>query len=249
MKPKISIITACYNAEKYIAQTILSVQKQTVSDWEWLIVDDGSTDKSVDIIQTYCNKDQRIKLMMQFENQGPAVSRNKAISIAQGKYMTFIDADDLWLPNFLEENLKHIDNSFGFLCASYGMKDEQLKTDLGILQVPKKASYSDILKTNTISCLTAFIDIDTLGKTYMPIVAYRQDMGLWLKYLKKIPYVVGIQECLAVYRIRENSHSRSKKNLLKHQWYFYRKVENLSLVKSAYFFTFWVYYGIKKYYI
>lgn len=249
MKPKISIITACYNAEKYIAQTILSVQKQTVSDWEWLIVDDGSTDKSVDIIQTYCNKDQRIKLMMQFENQGPAVSRNKAISIAQGKYMTFIDADDLWLPNFLEENLFKIGDSHGFLCASYQLYNEDLTRRYKDLKVPQKATYKDILKVNTIGSSTAFIDIKKLGKEWMPIVAYRQDMGLWLKYLKKIPYVVGIQECLAVYRIRENSHSRSKKNLLKHQWYFYRKVENLSLVKSAYFFTFWVYYGIKKYYI
>lgn len=249
MKPRISIITACYNAELFIEQTIQAVQQQTISDWEWFIVDDGSTDTSVEIIESYRTNDKRINVISLAENRGPAVARNMGIKQANGTYLTFIDADDVWFPNFLEVNLMHIGNSFGFVCSSYQMKDELLQTDLGTLTVPLKATYSAILKTNTISCLTAFIDISILGKEYMPTVAYRQDMGLWLKYLKKIPCVIGIQECLAIYRIRENSHSRSKTNLLKHQWIFYRNVEQLSLIKSVYYFAWWVYYGIKKYYI
>lgn len=249
MKPKISIITACYNAEKFIEQTIQSVQNQTVTEWEWLLVDDGSTDNSVAIIQQYSSKDSRIIVIQESKNKGPAVARNKGIVKAAGDYLTFIDADDVWFPHFLEVNLNNIEDSFGFLCASYHMKDEWLQEDLGMLKVPNMATYSDILKTNTISCLTAFINIKQLGKELMPTIAYRQDMGLWLKYLKKIPYVTGIQQPLAIYRIRQNSHSRSKTNLLMHQWYFYRKVAGLSIVKSVYFFMWWVYYGVKKYYI
>lgn len=248
MNPTVSIITACYNAEKFIEETINSVINQTYTNWEWIIVDDGSSDPSVDIIKEWTAKDPRIKMIALGVNAGPAIARNKGIELAKGTYLTFIDADDLWNSNFLEINLKRIDCTEGFLCASYEMYDEHLSTKLGELIVPPKAAYNSILKTNTVSCLTAFIDIDKLGKAYMPEIAYRQDMGLWLQYLKKINYVVGIQQCLAIYRIRKNSHSRSKMNLLKHQWYFYRKVAHLNWIKSLYFFMIWVLYGLRKYY-
>jgi hypothetical protein len=127
------------------------------------------------------------------------------------------------------------------------MFDVTLKQKLGELIVPQYANYSAILKTNTISCLTAFIDVSRLGKEFMPEIKYRQDMGLWLKYLKKINRVEGIPESLAIYRIRKRSLSNNKVNLLKHQWVFYRDVENLSVLMSSYYFTVWMYYGAKKY--
>jgi glycosyltransferase involved in cell wall biosynthesis len=249
MKPLISIVTACFNAASFIEYTIKSVKNQTIDDWEWIIVDDGSTDKSVEIINQLIEDDYRIRLIALNVNSGPAFTRNKGIELAAGKYLTFIDADDYWYPTFLEENLKRINQTQGFLCSSYEMYNESLSLKIGSLMVPKKVNYNSILKTNTISCLTAFIDIEKLGKEYMPEIRYRQDMGLWLKYLKKISYVEGIQECLAIYRIRENSHSRSKLNLLKHQWFFYREVAQLNWIKSLYFFSIWVFYGLRKYYI
>lgn len=248
MKELISIITACYNASNFLEATIKSVKNQTISDWEWIIVDDGSTDMSVALIKELIKDDQRIQLVELRKNSGPAKARNKGIELATGKYMTFIDADDLWFPHFLKENLKRINQTSGFLCASYEMFNEQLTVQLGVLIVPQKANYDAILKTNTVSCLTAFIDIEKLGKEYMPEIQYRQDMGLWIKYLKKIDFVEGIQECLAIYRIRENSHSRSKWNLLQHQWIFYREVAQLNLIASLYFFSIWVFYGLRKYY-
>lgn len=163
--------------------------------------------------------------------------------------MTFIDADDVWKPQFLAENIARIAQSEGFLCASYEMYDTTLTQKLGKLIVPQYASYSDILKTNTISCLTAFIDISRLGKEFMPEIKYRQDMGLWLKYLRKINRVEGIPQILAIYRIRKKSLSNNKINLLKYQWIFYREVENLSLFKSSYYFGIWMYYGAKKYWM
>ena len=249
MKPLISIVTACFNASAFIEYTIKSVKNQTIDDWEWIIVDDGSTDKSVEKINQLIEDDYRIRLIKLNVNSGPAFARNKGIELAVGKYLTFIDADDFWYPTFLKENLKRINQSHGFLCASYEMYNESMSLKINSLMVPKKVNYNSILKTNTISCLTAFIDIDKLGKEYMPEIRYRQDMGLWLKYLKKISYVEGIQECLAIYRIRENSHSRSKFNLLKHQWFFYREVAQLNWIKSLYFFSIWVFYGLRKYYI
>jgi teichuronic acid biosynthesis glycosyltransferase TuaG len=247
MIPLVSIITPCFNAADFIAETIRSVQNQTFTDWEWFIMDDCSDDASVSIIAEYAKNDVRIKLLPLKKNGGAAVARNMGIALAKGKYMTFIDADDVWSQRFLAENVSRIAQSEGFLCASYEMYDVTLNRKLGELIVPEYATYSAILKTNTISCLTAFIDISRLGKEFMPEIKYRQDMGLWLKYLKKINRVEGIFESLAIYRIRKQSLSHNKINLLKHQWTFYREVENLSLLKSSYYFTIWMYYGSKKY--
>ncbi|MDF1517726.1 MAG: glycosyltransferase family 2 protein [Lutibacter sp.] len=247
MNPLVSIITPCFNAADFIAETISSVQSQTFTDWEWFIIDDGSQDISVSIIAEFAQNDARIKLLPLKKNAGAAIARNMGIALAKGKYLTFIDADDVWLPQFLAENVARIDQTEGFLCASYEMYDVTLNRKLGELIVPEQANYSAILKTNTISCLTAFIDISRLGKEFMPEIKYRQDMGLWLKYLKKINRVEGIPEILAIYRIRKQSLSNNKANLLKHQWTYYRVVENLSIIKSSYYFTIWMYYGSKKY--
>jgi teichuronic acid biosynthesis glycosyltransferase TuaG len=249
MNPLVSIITACYNAENFIEETILSIQNQTFTDWEWFIVDDFSDDASVSIIAGYMQHDARIKLLPLKKNAGAAIARNMGIALAKGKYMAFIDSDDVWLPHFLTANVARISQTEGFLCASYDFYDESLKFKLGELIVPKFATYSAILKTNTIGSLTAFIDISRLGKEFMPEIKYRQDMGLWLKYLKKINRVEGIPESLAIYRIRKQSLSSNKVNLLKHQWTFYREVENLSIAMSSYYFTLWMYYGSKKYWL
>ena len=249
MNPLVSIITPCYNAEDFIEETMRSVQNQTFTNWEWFIIDDFSTDNVVSVIADYAQKDARIKLLPLKKNSGAAIARNMGIALAKGNYMTFIDADDVWSPHFLAENVARIAKSEGFLCASYEMYDATLNQKLGALIVPEYATYSAILKTNTISCLTAFIDISRLGKEFMPEIKYRQDMGLWLKYLKKINRVEGIRQSLAIYRIRKQSLSNNKVNLLKHQWTFYRDVENLSVLKSAYYFIFWMYYGFKKYWL
>ena len=243
----VSIITPSYNSEKFISETIKSVLNQTYKNWEMLITDDGSTDNSYEIINKICEKDSRIKLFS-IKNAGPAVARNNSIKHAKGKYVAFLDSDDLWFSEFLSKSINCISKSEGFVFSSYKRCNEiTLKEQYKDFIVPKKVTYMDILKTNSISCLTAFIDIEKLGKEYMPEVLYRQDMGLWLKYLKKINYAKGIKETLAIYRIRDNSHSRNKKKLLKPQWYFYRHVENLSLVTSVYLMIVWGYRGFKKY--
>lgn len=244
----VSIITPTYNSEKYIEETIASIKAQTHSHWEHLIVDDGSTDGTVSLVRSLAKEDSRIKLMQLKENSGSAIARNRGIKEAKGAYMTFIDSDDIWFPDFIENSIKEILNSgIHFVYSSYRRSNEQLEFIYSDFIVPTKVTYTDILKTNSISCLTAFIDISTLGKKEMPLVRKRQDMGLWLRYLKDIPYAKGILAPKAIYRIRQDSLSRNKKNLIRSQWYFYRKVENLSELKSAYFMLCWMYNGFMKY--
>jgi glycosyltransferase involved in cell wall biosynthesis len=248
MNTLVSIITPSYNSVKYIAETIQSVQNQTYQNWEMIIVDDGSSDQTESVVLSIIQNDNRIQFHKLNHNSGPAVARNTGIEKASGDYMTFIDADDIWFPTFIENNIKTIqETGIPFVFSSYKRANEQLEFVYSDFIVPHKVSYTDILKSNSISCLTAFLDIKKLGKKYMPLIRKRQDMGLWLNYLKVIPFAHGIQETQAIYRIRENSLSRKKSDLIKYQWQFYRQVENLNVFQSAYYMLHWMYRGFMKY--
>ncbi len=248
MNGLVSIITPTYNSEKFITETIQSVQNQTYSNWEMLIVDDCSSDKTVDIIQHFMEEDHRIHLIRLNKNSGASKARNEAIKLVKGDYMTFLDADDIWFPDFIANSIATI-NSTGipFVFSSYRRSNENLEFVYSDFIVPPKVTYTDILKTNSISCLTAFINVKKLGVKLMPDIRKRQDMGLWLKYLKEIPFAHGIQEPKAIYRIRENSLSRDKKALIKYQWQFYREVEKLSILESIYYMMHWMVRGFLKY--
>jgi len=248
MAKLVSIITPTFNSASYIAETIQSVQNQTYQNWEMIIVDDGSTDETVSIIQQIQKTEHRINLVIQPKNVGPAITRNIGIELVQGKYLTFLDADDLWFPDFIQNSITTIQQTkVPFVFSSYRRADESLNFVYSDFIVPQKVTYTDILKTNSISCLTAFLDINVLGKKYMPIIQKRQDMGLWLQYLKKIPFAHGIQEPKAIYRIRKNSLSRKKSDLIKYQWQFYREVENLTVIQSIYYMGHWMIRGFLKY--
>ena len=248
MSALVSIITPSYNSAKFIAETIQSVQNQTYQNWEMIIVDDGSSDETENVVLSIIQNDNRIQFYKLNQNSGPAVARNTGIEKASGSYMTFIDADDIWFPTFIENNIKTIqETGISFVFSSYRRANEELEFVYSDFIVPHKVSYTDILKSNSISCLTAFLDIKKLGKKFMPLIRKRQDMGLWLNYLKVIPFAHGIQETQAIYRIRENSLSRKKSDLIKYQWHFYREVEKLNVFKSIYYMLHWMYRGFMKY--
>ena len=245
----VSVITPSFNSEKFILETIQSVQNQTYQNWEMIIVDDGSSDSTKRIIQNLMKDDLRIQFFPLEKNVGPAKARNIGINEARGKYITFLDADDIWFTDFIANSIKTIhETGIHFVFSSYRRANENLEFVYSDFIVPQKVIYTDILKTNSISCLTAFIDIEVLGKKTMPEINKRQDMGLWLKYLKEIPFAYGIQEIKAIYRIRQNSLSRNKANLLKYQWQFYREIEHLNVFKSSYYMMQWMFRGFMKYY-
>ena len=248
MSGLVSIITPSYNSAKYIAETIKSVQNQTYSNWEMIIVDDCSSDNTEELIKEIQLTDSRIHFFKLDQNSGSGIARNKGIEYASGNYMTFIDSDDIWFSDFIKNSIEAIQTSkTPFVFSSYRRSNDNLEFVYSDFIVPQKVTYKDILKSNSISCLTAFLDIKILGKKYMPKIRKRQDMGLWLQYLKEIPYAYGIQDPQAIYRIRENSLSRNKSNLLKYQWEFYRDVEKLNIFQSLYYMLHWMYRGFIKY--
>jgi len=243
----VSIITPSYKSVKFIKETIDSVLVQTYTNWEMIIVDDCSPDNSNEIIENYILKDSRIKFIKLEKNSGPAVARNRAIEEACGRYIAFLDADDLWMPQKLEKQIAFMNKQKCALSyTSYYVISEENK-DLGLFTTKKQISYSDLLKTNSIGCLTAIYDTDILGKVLMPNIIKKQDYALWLKILKQIDYAKGIVEPLAYYRIVENSVSSNKMVGIKYIWKIFREVEKLNIFQSMYYFSYYVYYGIKKY--
>jgi glycosyltransferase involved in cell wall biosynthesis len=243
----VSIITPSYKSEKFISQTIESVINQTYKSWEMIIIDDCSPDNSNEIIESYYKKDKRIKLLKLKKNSGPAIARNRGIQEAKGRYIAFLDADDLWKHDKLEKQLIFMfENNLAFTYSSYDLIDEKGRF-LGTFKTKETISYKSMLKTCSVGCLTAIYDTNVLGKIYMPNIIKRQDYGLWLKILKIVGETKGIKEPLAFYRIRKNSVSSNKIKAAKYQWKIYRDVENLNLFKSFYYFIHYAYYGLKKY--
>jgi teichuronic acid biosynthesis glycosyltransferase TuaG len=233
----VSIITPTYNSERFISRTILSVINQTYSNWEMIIVDDYSSDNSVDIVNDYIAKDTRIKLIKLPINSGAGVARNAGIKASSGRFIAFLDSDDFWFAHKLDIQISFmINNSRSFTFSSY----EKINED-GIVvtsvSVPDRVSYHDLLKLPSVGCLTAIYDAETLGKVYMPLVRKRQDLGLWLKLLKKVPYGYGISDVLAQYQLRSDSISANKILAAKHTWYLYRNVECLQFLKASYYFA------------
>lgn len=253
MNGLVSIITPSYNAEKYIAETIKSVQNQTYTLWELLITDDDSIDNTCAIVEKFIVKDSRIKLFKLSENSGPATARNHSISKAKGQYIAFLDADDIWLPKKLELQLEKIQKYKASVCfSSYSLIDEQGKDLETTINAISKLNYNKLLKNNYIGNLTGLYDATALGKIYNPNLKKRQDWCVWLEALKRSAKpAIGIQQPLAKYRIRQNSVSSNKFNLLKYNFKVYHKFLKFNFLKSMFYLILflWEYFFIRPKYI
>lgn len=242
----VSIITPSHNSLQYIIGTIQSVLRQTFSDWELIIVDDCSTDKTVELIKSFAADDLRIRLIQLSENSGAAVARNAAIKVAQGRYLAFLDSDDLWLPDKLEQQLAFMqENNHPFTYTAYDQVDESGEV-ISHIGASDKVAYIDLLKKNSIGCLTAIYDTDYFGKVYMPLIRKRQDLGLWFRLLKMTDYAYGLNKTLAQYRIHTDSISANKTSAAKFTWRLYRDVEGLSLLKASYYFSHYAVRGLLR---
>lgn len=225
-----------FNAENNIAESILSVMNQTYENWELLITDDCSTDSTEEIVRSLMRQDSRIFYFKNSLNSGPAVSRNNSIINAKGRFIAFLDSDDAWVQDKLERQISFmILNNYSFTYTDYWIVDEN-NNNLGARGIPTKVNYNNLLKTNYIGCLTAIYDVSFIGKQLMPLLRKRQDYGLWLQILKKIPYAYGVNEPLALYKVHKNSLSANKLDAAKYTWALYRKVERIGFLKSLFYF-------------
>ncbi|MGL5122738.1 MAG: glycosyltransferase family 2 protein [Fusobacteriaceae bacterium] len=229
----VSIITPLYNSEEFIEETINSVLNQTYKNWEMIITDDNSSDKGLEIVKRYSLIDNRIIYIELKKNSGAAVCRNISIKKARGKYIAFLDSDDLWKKNKLEKQIEFMEKyNYYFTFSKYQQMLENGTKINTYINVPQDINYNKALLYNPIGCLTAIYNQEKLGKIYMPLIRKRQDYGLWLKILKKTKGY-GLNENLAYYRLRRFSMSANKVEMIKWHWILYRKVEGMNILKSA----------------
>lgn len=234
---KVSIVTPLHNSDAFISETISSVLLQTYVDWELLIIDDKSADKSAEIVKSFADNDNRIYLIQLEQNSGAAVARNEGIKKAKGRYIAFLDSDDLWLPEKLERQLAFMtEMGSAFSYTKVARYDEQGNL-LGTSKIPDKVDYSTLLKTNVVVCSSAMYDTQQLGKVYMPDIRKRQDFALWLRLLKHCDYGHGLQETLVKYTVREGSVSSNRASAAHYTWRVYRELEQLGFLKSLYYFS------------
>lgn len=248
MKDLISIIMPAYNSENTIDESLQSILKQSYENWELFIIDDFSSDQTINKINNYLN-DKRISLIQMNENVGQAMARNIGIKKSKGNYLTFLDSDDLWMYNFLEKmiNFSKINNYY-FCCASYKIYNKDKNIFKKPFIVPNKISYQSILKENSISCLTAFINIDVVGKIYMKNII-NEDYYLWIEILKKVNIAYGIRETLAIRTLGKSTISSNKFKIIKGRWFIYRKLESLSIFYSIYYMVIYIINALKKFYL
>lgn len=235
--PEVSIIMPAFNAERYIDESISSVINQTFNKWELIIVNDNSTDGTQEIINRNKN-DKRIISITNTNCLGAAKSRNKAINISQGTYIAFLDSDDIWDEHKLEIQLKFMnENNIKFSFSSYRVIDEK-GLIIGHRHAPTFQRYNDLLRHNKIGCLTSIFKRDCLSREdlFMPEIKMRQDYALWLKILKEVKIAHGLDACLASYRTHPSSLSANKIRAILYTWQVYRKIENLNLILSLYYF-------------
>lgn len=237
MKPSVSIVTPTFNSALLITQAIESVQAQTFSDWEMIIVDDYSIDDTCTVVRRYIASDSRIRLISKAENGGPATARNTALKSAKGRYIAFLDSDDLWLPTKLQHQLDFMAEKNAALSYTlYRRFTENSDLPGGIINLPNSFTYHGLLKNTGIAgCLTIIIDTEQTGSVEMTLV-HHEDYALWLSLLKRGFVAHGLQVDLARYRVSNTSVSGNKIKSASWVWNIYRNIEKLSIPYAAWCF-------------
>lgn len=232
--PLVSIITPLYNAAAYISETIQSIQNQTYSNWEHIIVDDASTDNSVGIATEFAVADPRIHMESLAENKGAAYSRNRATVLAKGDFIAFLDADDLWHPEKLEQQLRFMsEHNCAVSYTSYLQIDESGNTlNKRILALPV-LDYKRQILNNYVGNLTGMYNVRKLGKIEAPAIRKRQDWAVWLEAIKRSGAPAkGLQQDLAYYRVTAHSMSSNKWKLVAYNYLFYKEYLGFSSLRS-----------------
>ena len=250
MNELISIIVPVYNVEKYILETLECVAAQTYPHWELLLVEDGSRDRTAEIIAQYVEEkgESRIRLIRQPSNQGAARARNRGLREAAGRYIAYLDADDLWVPEKLEKELRFLkEKNAAFVFTGYEFADEQGRGTGKVVRVPETLNYKQVLSNTTIFTTTVMFDTAKISKEQlkMPVVK-SEDTALWFQVLRSGYLAYGLDENLAKYRRAGKTLSSNKLEAIRRIWNLYRQNEQLGVLTSIYHFCFWAFRAVKR---
>ncbi len=235
LKPLVSVIMPCHNAEAYVREAVKSVCCQSVTEWELVAVDDGSTDGTLKILREQEKEDGRIRVIALKQASGsPATPRNKGIEAARGRYIAFLDSDDQWMPFKLQDQLMLMKQGEAFVYSNYE-KVDSLGTRQGrIVTAPQRADYRQLLRGNYIACSTVLYDTEVIGKRYFKCIGH-EDFCCWLDILRD-----GFQACNTntvemLYRVTNGSVSHNKLKTIAWTWHIVRKEQKLRWLPAVYY--------------
>lgn len=245
--PSISIIMPAYNSRGTIRESIQSVVNQTFTDWELLIIDDCSPESMKDIAESF--HDERIRYIRLLKNSGVAAARNTGITQAKGRYIAFLDSDDLWLPEKLAKQLQFMEkNHYAFTYTWYRQFVTTPSQPIRLVKTKTSVDYRGLLHGNDIGCLTVMIDRQQVPHIEMPR-SYHEDYITWLNILKEGIKAYSLPQDLARYRLSKQSLSGDKKKSLTWTWKVYRESQNLSVLAASWYMACYIVGGIKKHYL
>ena len=243
----VSIVMPTYNSEEFINQTILSVISQTYKNWELIITDDASIDKTCDLVKVFCEKDRRVKLFQLGKNNGAAVARNNCLEHVNGRYIAFLDSDDLWKKDKLAIQIDFMQkNNIPISFTSYEFIDVLGNNLNKVIRANKNVDYNGYLKNTIIGMSTSMIDTSLVSNVRFKDIRTRQDTYLWISLLKTGLIAYGLDIVLSKYRFRKNSISSNKFKAASQVWKLYYNFERLGFLTSSYYFIFYIFNAIKK---
>lgn len=246
--PLVSVIMPAYNAEPFIEEAIRSVLTQSISDLELIVIDDGSSDRTREIITAFANQDRRICFVCNPQNIGVAKTRNRGLEMFRGKYVAFLDSDDYWESNMLEKMIVRAEETGAdIIYCSYTMVDEQGKKLCNDFMVPPETSFEESIVRSVITCSTVLITGELAKNNRFPTNMYHEDIAMWFLILRDGGTARGVQDVLAAYRQRANSRSAGKLTSARRRWAIYRKHLKLPLWKCVIVMFRYGYYGLIKY--
>ena len=246
--PLVSVIMPAYNAAHFVEEAIASVQAQTVTDWELLVIDDGSRDATCEIVENCASCDSRIKFLRNGSNLGVAATRNRGIDLAKGKYIAFLDSDDRWHRRKLEKQIHRLESrNAGIAYCSYGIIDAKGNRCRANYLVPETVSFESLQKENCMQCSAMLIRRDILKQIPFKTSYYHEDFILGLDILKAGYRAAGCPEILLDWRYIANSRSFDKKRSARNRWKIYRDYLKLPFLRSAWVFSCYTAAGLRKY--
>lgn len=240
--PLVSIIMPSYKASTSLLQAVKSVVEQDFQDWELLVINDACPNQSYKTIQQLSSQDERIMILHNDSNKGVAYTRNVGIKQARGKYIAFLDADDLWLPTKLSEQIKLLNSTADIVYAYYY---RQTTTGKKLVKTPVKTCFKAMLKSNYIGNLTGIYNAKKLGKQYQKSIGH-EDYLMWLELLQKTKVAVAVEKPLAIYNVAEGSISANKLKTISWQWYILRRELSLNTIVAAYYLSWYSIMAIYK---
>ena len=248
-QPLVSVIMPAYNAEKYIEKAIMSVVNQTYTNWELIVIDDGSKDSTSEIVEKLVKKDERIAFFANEKNMGVARTRNRGFDLAKGEYVALLDSDDIWLEEKLEKQLVlFTETDADIVYTSYGIIDVEDKKYKENYLVPPQTDFEKMLGENHIGCSTVLLKKSVTEKYRFNENFYHEDYVLWMQLLKDGYKACGLTEVLVQYRFYPGSRAANKIKSAQKRWIIYREYLDLPFVKSVVSLVNYMLAGIKKYF-